>query len=404
MNILLFDTPQARLALKPFSDIRPLAHIRLGITTIEEKWAHYLPGDYSFITVPYLSKKFPCIEAPVNWCINSTVCPDKALVESIKQLQIHEQLVQGDTLIAFVGDQATLQGVYCDGLGQLGLKRVTFQGSIMQVKNKWDIFLLNEAALSKDFQCIRASKTTQPIKDRHTTIYQAADIFIEEGATIKAAILNAELGSIYIGKNAIVQEGAIIRGPVALGEGAQVNAGARIYNATTIGPYAKVGGEISNAVIFGYSNKVHDGFLGNAVIGTWCNLGAGTTTSNLKNDYSEVKVWDDFQEDFVGTNLQFCGLFMGDYSKCGINTMFNTGTVVGVSAHLFGSGFYNKFIPAFTRGGPDTNMTIYKLGKALEAAARTMERRAKQLTEVDKYILTHISQESTTTWVKSMLR
>lgn len=403
MNILLFDTPQARIALKPFADTRPLAHTRLGITTMEEKWKHYLPGDYSFLTAPYLSKKFPCIEAPVNWCINSTICPDKALVESIRQLQAHEQLVQGDTLIAFVGDQATLQSVYRDGFEQLNLKRIKFEGPITQVKNKWDIFLLNEDALSQDFEWIRVGKTTQPIKDQHTTIYNAADIFVEEGASIKAAILNAEIGPIYIGKNAIVQEGAIIRGPVALGEGVQVNAGARIYNATTIGPYAKVGGEVSNTVIFGYSNKAHDGFLGNSVIGAWCNLGAGTTTSNLKNDYSEVRVWDDFQEDFVGTNLQFCGLFMGDYSRCGISTMFNTGTVVGVSANLFGAGFCNKFVPSFTRGGPDTNMTIYKLGKALEAAARTMERRARQLTAADKHILTHISQESVTAWIKSML-
>lgn len=400
MNILLFDKPQDRIALRPLADTRPLAHIRLGITTLAEKWKQALPGNYSFLTAPYLRKKFPSTEAPLNWCINSTICPSQALVESIKQLQPHEQLVQEDTLLAFVVDQLTLQSLYHDDFEKLHAKKIAFEGAITQVKNKWDIFLLNEEMLRQDFLWMRANKTSQPIQDPHTKVYNPTDILVEEGVAIKAAILNAESGPIYMGKNAIIHEGAIIRGPVALGEGAQVNAGAKLYNATTIGPYAKVGGEVSNAVIFGYSNKAHDGFLGNSVIGAWCNLGAGTTTANLRNDYGAVKVWDYQREDFVRTHLQFCGSFMGDYSKCSINTMFNAGTVIGVSTNLFGVGFYDQWIPSFTRGEPASNSATYKLDKALAAAARTMERRGKQLTEADKQILTYLAEESLTTWMK----
>jgi len=404
MNILLFDTPQARLALKPFADTRPLGHIRLGITTLEEKWKRFLPGSYSFLTAAYLQGKFPYTEvSDLNWCINSTICPDQALAKAIKQLQPHEQLVQGDTLIALVVDQPTLQHIRQEGFEGVTLKKITFEGSITQVKHKWDIFLLNEKALREDFQWISKDQASQPIQDQHTKVYNAADILIEEGASMKAAILNAAQGPIYIGKNVTIQEGAIIRGPVALGEGVQVNAGARLYNATTIGPYSKVGGEVSNTVILGYSNKAHDGFLGNSVIGEWCNLGAGTNTSNLRNDYHTIKIWDDCQEDFVRTDLQFCGLFMGDYSRCGINTMFNTGTVVGVSANLFGAGFFDKFIPSFMRGGPDNKLMIYRLEKALETIARMMERRAHQLTEADKDILAYLSEESIALWVKLIL-
>jgi UDP-N-acetylglucosamine diphosphorylase/glucosamine-1-phosphate N-acetyltransferase len=390
MNIVLFDTPQARELLKPFSYTRPLAKIRLGIGTIEEKWKHYLKGDYSFLTAPYLSNKFPYVEAQENLCIDGTVCPDQVLVEAIKNLETNQKLVKDDILIATRCDRALLQVYQNNYFDTPGLRSIAFDAPLTQIKNNWDIFLCNEQELRKDFQWLCKGRTTQRIQDQHTITYNEADIFIEEGVSAKAAILNAELGPIYIGSNVAIQEGAIISGPVAICEEVKINAGARISNATTIGPYAKVGGEISNSVILGYSNKAHDGFMGNSVIGEWCNLGAGTNTSNLKNDYGKVKIWDERREEFDTTDLQFCGLFMGDHSTCAINTMFNTGTIVGISSNLFGAGFFDKVIPSFTWGMPDKRIKTYRLDKALEAAEYMAMRRLVPLTEQDKEILAHV--------------
>jgi UDP-N-acetylglucosamine diphosphorylase/glucosamine-1-phosphate N-acetyltransferase len=403
MNIILFDLPKARLALRPFTDTRPLAQIRVGITTIEEKWQSHLIGDYSFLTAPYLSKKFPQATKAVNYYINGAIFPTQALVKAIEQLQVHEQLIQGDTLLAFVDDKPADLASYETNFSDLPFRRIIFKDPITQLKNKWDIFLYNEKFLLEDFQNISSSHSSHPIQDPHTRVYHESAIYIADGASIKAAILNAELGPIYIGPQAIIEEGAIIRGPAAICEQAQVKAGAVITQATTIGPYAKVGGEISNSIIFGYSNKAHHGFLGNSVIGEWCNLGAATTTSNLKNDYSNLKLWDYEQEQMVATNLQFGGLFMGDHSKCGINTMFNAGTVVGVSANLFGTGYHNKFVPSFTRGGPESIGDIYHLDKALETAIIVMQRRGKTLTEPDQAIFDYLAQEAITDWIKARL-
>ena len=403
MNIILFDQPKARVALKPFSDTRPLAKIRLGITTIEEKWKQYLSGDYSFLTAPYLREKFPEIAQSSNYYINGTVCPHKTLVEAIKQLKMHEQLVQGNTLLAFVAGKDTGSTNYPTNFGHLNLQKISFSGAITQIANKWDIFLHNAKALQEDFQWFQAQQPSQPINDPYTKVYNEAAVFVEPGASIKAAMLNAELGPIYIGKQAVIEEGAILRGPVSVGQGAQIKAGTVVEQATTIGPYAKVGGSISNSVIFGYTNKVHNGFLGNSVIGEWCNLGAGTNTSNLKNNYTTIQVWDDAQEELVSTELQFCGLFMGDHSKCAINTMFNAGTVVGVSANIFGAGFCHKFVPSFTRGGPDSNLAVYKSNKAIETAAIAMQRRDQQLTATDQQILEYLAKEAVTVWIKTKL-
>lgn len=390
MNIVLFDTPRARKSLEPFSYTRALAKIRIGILTIEEKWKHHLKGDYSFLTAPYLGNKFPCVEAQESLCINSTVCPDQILVEAIRNLKGNQKLVKDDVLIATLGDRRALQDFQNNDFGTPYLKSILFEGPLTQIKNNWDIFLINEQEIRKDFQCIRERRTTQRVQDQHTITYNEPDIFLENGVSTKAAILNAELGPIYIGKNAIIQEGTVIRGPVAICEEAQINAGARISNATTIGPHARVGGAISNSIILGYSNKAHDGFMGHSVIGEWCNLGAGTNTSDLRNDYGKVKTWDEHAEEFYTTDTQFCGLFMGDHSRCAINTMFNTGTTVGVSANLFGVGFFDKVIPSFTWGMPDKRIQTYRLDRALEAAERMTVRRLVQLTEQDKKILAHV--------------
>ena len=390
MNIVLFDTSQAKKSLRPFSYTRALAKIRVGIVTIEEKWKYYLKGSYSFLTDTHLRHKFPLIEGPDSLCINSTICPDKVLAEAIKKLENNQKLVKDDALIAARCDGEQLQNFKEDEFDAPRLKKITFEGPVTQINNNWDIFLLNEPELIKDFQSICERRTTQHIQDQHTITYNEASIFIEEGVSTKAAILNAESGPIYIGSNVAIQEGAVIRGPAAICEGVQVKAGARIGNATTLGPYAKVGGEISNSVILGYSNKAHDGFLGNSVIGEWCNLGAGTNTSNLRNDYGKVKICGERGEEFDTTDVQFCGLFMGDHSKCAVNTIFNSGTIVGVSSNLFGVGYCEKFVPSFTWGIASTRIQTYLLDKALEAAERMMMRRQVHLTEQDRKILAHV--------------
>src|SRR3569623_367475 len=390
MNIILFDTPHARESLKPFSYTRALAKIRVGIATIEEKWKHFLQGNYSFLTASYLSSKFPCIAAQENLCINSTICPDPSLLEAIKELQPNQKLVKNNTIIAVLCEGTVLQDLFNNDFDAPFLKDIVFESSLSQIKNKWDIFLLNEKELRKDFQWMCAGRTTQHVQDQYTVIYNKDSIFLEEGVITKAAILNAESGPIYIGPPVTIQDGVVLRGPVAICEGAQISTRANINSATTIGPYTKVGGEVSNSVILGYSNKVHDGFMGNSVIGEWCNLGAGTNISNLRNDYGEVKTWDEHTENFNTTDLQFCGIFMGDHSKCAINSMFKAGTIVGVSSNLFGVGFFDKVIPSFTWGMPSIHIQSYFLDKALEAAERMAMRRLVSLTEQDKAILAHV--------------
>lgn len=398
MNVILFDTPQAREALKPFSYTRALAKMRVGIFTIEEKWSHYLQANCSFSTAPYLQKKFPRIEEKENWCINSIVCPDEALVNAVKNLDINQKLTKDGMLIAAFCDKAVFQSLRdhdfnCQSLKLLKSKE--WKGSCTYLKNNWDVFLLNEQELRKDFQWICQKKKSQHVEDLHTVTYNERDIFLEEGAFTKAAILNAELGPIYLGKNVLIQERAVIKGPVAIGEGTQISAGAIISHATTVGPYAKVGGEVSNSVILGYSNKAHYGFMGHSVIGEWCNLGAGTNTSDLRNDYGNIKVWKECQKEFDLPNTQFCGLLMGDHSKCGINSMFNPGTVVGISSNLFGAGYFKGFIPSFAWGMPHDHASTYRLDRAIDAAEKMAQRRRIQLSEEDKKILMHVFMVTT---------
>ena len=389
MNIILFDLPTATERLKPFSYTRPLAHLRVGIFTIEAKWQHYFPGHYSWLTAPHLAHKFPLKLADDNLCINSTICPDSFLVESIKGLEQGEKLVQGDTLIACCCNEAMLKELQANNFEHHGLAKTHFDKTIAHVQHPWDIFLLNEQEIYKDFRRYCVGKQSEAIQDRHTAIYQPEDIFVEKGATIQAAILNAEPGPIYIGKNAVVQMGATIQGPAVLCDHVQINAGAHVYDASTIGPYSKVGGEVKNAVILGYTNKAHEGFLGNAVIGEWCNIGAGTQASNLRNDYGDIKVWSYLQLACMPTGLQFCGLLMGDHSKCAVNTSFNTGSLVGVGANVFGNGFPRQFTPSFTWGDE-----TYQLDKALATAERMMSRRNVSLAEADKEILSYVYRRS----------
>jgi UDP-N-acetylglucosamine diphosphorylase/glucosamine-1-phosphate N-acetyltransferase len=380
MNLILFDEPGIRVNLLPFTFTRPVGDIRIGIVTIREKWERHLGVQASFLTEEYLQKKFPVTAGTDNWLINGALCPDEKIVSAIQALKSNQCIVQGNTVLA--AKSATVE---------IPTKQNSFEytESVTLIDQPWKIFQHNAAQIKSDFAIITKGRKSTPLQDKHTILYGADNIFIEHGADIKAAVLNAEGGPIYIGKNAVVQEGALIKGSFALCEGSVVNMGAKIKGDSTIGPHCKVGGEISNSVFFGYSNKGHDGFLGNSVLGEWCNLGADTNTSNLKNNYDNVKLWSYAKGGFINTGLQFCGLMMGDHSKCGINTMFNTGTVVGVSVNVFGDGYPRNFIPSFSWGGA-AGFVPHELNKALETAERVMGRRHIELTEADKEILKHI--------------
>ena len=390
MNIILFDDPILRLQLLPFTYTRPLADIRLGILKVNEKWQKLTGHKVSFLTENYLSAKFPSHFASDNFYISGALCPTESLVEAIINLGENEGLMVGDYLAAF---HSFAQIPYSE-LASLKLKKkVVFEGEAHLIDRPWRIFQWNGLQIRSDFDLITTGRISEDITDPFTRVYNPENVFIEPGASIKSAIINAENGPVYIGKNAQVMEGAMIRGPFAMGEQSIIGMGAAIRENTTVGPHCKVAGEVSNAVFFGNSNKGHDGYLGNAVLGEWCNLGADTNASNLKNNYANVKVWSFADEAFVDSGLQFCGLLMGDHSKCGINTMFNTGTVVGVSANIFGGGFPKSFVPSFAWGGSE-GFTTYRIEQALDTASRVLERRKMPLDETERAILLEVFERS----------
>ncbi|GIL23566.1 MAG: glucose-1-phosphate thymidylyltransferase [Bacteroidota bacterium] len=379
MNLILFDHPEIRQNLLPFTFTRPVAAIRTGILTIAEKWERHLDLKSSFATEDYLAEKFPIHTGTDNLWINGAICPTAELTQAILNLALEESLVQNELVIATRTASTQLP------LPDSKTKK-EFSGSLTLIDQLWKIYQQNGAQIREDFMLVTAGRKSAPVADEHTRVYNASQIFLEEGARVRAAVLNAENGPIYLGKNSFVQEGALIRGPFALCEESHVNMGAKVRGDTTVGPFSKIGGEVSNSVIFGYSNKAHDGFLGNSVLGEWCNIGADTNTSNMKNNYENIKLWSYAKGGFKDSGLMFCGLMFGDHSKCGINTMFNSGTVVGVSASIFGDGYPRNFIPSFAWGGA-AGFTTYQLNKALETAGKAMERRNQVLTETEKAIL-----------------
>jgi UDP-N-acetylglucosamine diphosphorylase/glucosamine-1-phosphate N-acetyltransferase len=385
MNYILFDG-RVRNLLLPFTFSRPVADLRVGIFTIREKWEKFLGFATTTVTEDYLSEKYPMVEMEHNVLINASILPSENLVALIKNLTENQALFIDEEPLAFY----TTEGQEVD-FDSFDVIQYTYD-DILRIQHTWDIFKLNGEAIQRDFDLLTNGRTSQPIPEK-TIAFNESQIFIEEGAILPLCSLNANDGPIYIGKDSEIMEGSMIRGPFALCEHATVKMGAKIYGATTIGPHSKVGGEVNNCVIFGYSNKGHDGFLGNSVLGEWCNLGADTNNSNLKNNYAEVRLWDYETEGFAKTGLQFCGLMIGDHSKCGINTMFNTGTVVGVSANIFGSGFPRNFIPSFSWGG-SAGMTTYKTNKAFEVAKVVMSRRGIDFTDEDSQILEHVFEES----------
>ena len=385
MNYILFDG-DVRNSLLPFTYTRPVADIRVGILTIREKWEKYLGLTTTTITEEYLEEKYPMVELAENVLINASFCPTKSLVEKVKNLSKNEAIFKGEDVIAFFTSDSQEEVNFDD------YRQIEFDEALLQIKNTWDIFSLNDKAIQEDFDLITEGRKSQPIPEG-TRYLGKENIFIEEGAEIVFATLNASSGPIYIGKDAEIMEGSVVRGPFAMCEHSVLKLNTKIYGATTLGPYCKVGGEVNNSVLMGYSNKGHDGFLGNSVIGEWCNLGADTNNSNLKNNYAEVKLWDYETGRFTKTGLQFCGLIMGDHSKCGINTMFNTGTLVGVSVNIYGSGFPRNFIPSFSWGGA-SGFTEYKTNKVFEVAEVVMKRRNIVFDEKDQKILAHVFEET----------
>lgn len=379
-NLILFDDPILRTALLPLTFTRPVADLRIGILTIAEKWSRWLGLSPSFLTEPYLQPKFPVQFSTDNLYINGAICPADLLVSAIQELALETGLKRPDgTVIAWRSTSETNPPA--------DINWSVFTNELILISQLPDLFLQNGSQIQTDFSLLTNGRTSAPITDPFTRCYAPENIFIESGAVIRAAVLNAENGPIYIGKNATIQEGTIMIGPFALCDHATVNWGGKMRSNTTIGPWCKVGGEVGNSILFGYSNKAHDGFLGNSVIGEWCNLGANVNNSNLKNDFTNVKLHSYATGKLEDAGRLFCGLMMGDYTKAGISTMFNTGTVVGVNVNVFGAGFQPKHIPSFSWGGAAEGFTEYRIEKALQVARETVGRRGMDFSAVDEAIL-----------------
>ncbi len=382
MNYILFDGPE-RDHLLPLTFTRPVGELRTGILTIKEKWEKHLGLACSYLTQDYLSKKYPMVNLDHNILINASFLPNQDIVEQIKKLKTQQALITNGNVIALYTDPE--REIILDDF-----ETIEYDKKLIHIERPYHLFTYNHQTLQNDFDLLTQGRHSQPISKTNQVVHPE-NIFLEEGAEVEFSILNASTGPIYIGKNAKIMEGCLIRGGLALCESAQLNMGSKIYGAVTIGSFSKVGGEVNNAILIGYSNKGHEGFLGNAVLGEWCNLGADTNNSNLKNDYSEVKLWNYATHKFEKTGLQFCGLIMGDHCKCAINTQFNTGTVIGICSNIFESGFPKNIIPSFTWG----NSEEYKISKAFEVAQKTMIRRGIEFNPIDAQILEHVFEQTT---------
>ena len=389
-NTILFDGPE-RSQLLPFTYIRPVAELRIGIDTLREKWEAFLGQECSFATQNYLSSKYPLNNADLNYFINPTYIPTRSLAIQVKNLKENQVLVFDSNSVAFCTTNSILPS------DTSGFNEIDVEQELIQIKNCSDLFVHNAEVLVEDFKRLTKDRRSQVLGDTNRVI-NPDQVFVEPGARVSCAILNASEGPIYIGADAQIMEGSMLRGPLAICENSVIKMGTKIYGGTTIGPNAKVGGELNNVLFLGNSNKGHDGFLGNAVIGEWCNIGAATDASNLKNNYSKIRIWNYITENFAKTELQFCGLLMGDYSRCGIHSMFNTATLIGVNSNVFGTGFPRTFIPSYSYGGAQGFQT-YAFAKAMESNNAMMERKGSKLTDHDIQILETIF-DTTAVWRK----
>ena len=382
MNYILFDTVKEHGNLLPLTFTRPVAELRVGIDTLRAKWEALLPGQYSYITEEYLAEKYPTQHTSDNIFIAGHLLATQALATQISSLAPGEAIADENEIWAYRGDTFTP--------GETQPAHIVAPCETPDaIRYAYDIFGKNGKELNADFMRITKGRTSAPLSNTCTLIGDASLLFIEEGAVVECSTLNTKNGPIYIAKDAEIMETCAVRGPLALCEHAVLNMGTKVYGPTTLGPYCKCGGELNNVVFTGYSNKAHDGFLGNAVIGEWCNLGADTVASNLKNTYAEVRLWNYPDKSFRKTGLQFCGPIIGDHSKAGINTMFNTATVVGVGCNVYGSGFPRTYIPSFSEGGAQ-GMTEVGLNRFFDIAERVMARRHKELTDADRRLYTHL--------------
>ncbi len=391
-NIILFDYPEIHQSLLPLTFTRPVADIRIGILTIREKWEHRIPGNYSYLTEEYLCKKYPVQTNECNLFIAGHILPSEELTKLANSLEPGVACENDGKVILY-------KGSLDDFTRKQFTRSIPVKEPYLSIEMLYDIFMKNEEAIEQDFRLLTTGRQSAPLSKTNTVIGNTAypdglpKIFIEEGASVECCSLNLTEGPVYFGKGAELMEGCCIRAPFAACEHAVTKLGCKIYGATTLGPYCKVGGELSNVIMLGYSNKAHDGFLGNAVIGEWCNLGAGTTASNLKNDYTEIKLWHYPSHRFLPTGLQFCGLIMGDHSKAGVNCMFNTATVIGVGVNIYGAGFPRNFVASFSEGGT-AGFNDVALNKFFAAAEKMMSRRNCQLTEIDKEIFESIYNQA----------
>jgi len=387
MNFILFDDARRNYFL-PLTFLRPISDIRLGILTIREKWDMMLDTRTSTLTEEYLNVKFPLIKKDENILINGAVCPTIELIEQIKALKPLQALVHNDTIVAMHLIEDQVGKLDEMDLANTNIQEIETKGEFIEIFFLWDIFRRNGEALIQDYELLTKGRKSAVLSTTNHVL-GVENIFVEEGANIEFATLNATKGPIYIGRDVEIMEGALIRGPFAICEKSTVRMGAKIYGATTIGPKCKVGGELNNVVIMGRSNKVHDGYLGNSVISEWCNIGADTNCSNMKNTYHSIRVWSYPEKTFIDTGLILCGLIMGDHSKCGINTMFTTGTVIGISTNIFGSGFMRNFIASFAWGGA-SGFSTYDLKRATDVARESYGRRGEVWTEADEAIFSHV--------------
>lgn len=394
LNIILFDS-DARNHLLPLTATRPMGELRIGILTIREKWERRLKASVSYITQEYLQEKFPISIEDENLIVNAGILPDEVLCSRVEALKMNQALLTpaGELVAARISERQIERLIEDEEIHELAGLDLEPTFPLVTINNLWELTRFNEKAIADDFELLTRGRKSQPLSPTNRAI-GSERIFVEEGARIEFCTLNATTGPIYIGKNAEIMEGCTLRGPLSIGDNAIVKMGARFYGPTTIGPGCRAGGEISRSILFANSNKAHDGYLGDSVLGEWCNLGADTNTSNLKNNYTEIKLWDYAAEKFVPTGQQFCGLVMGDHSKAGINTMFNTGTVVGICANVYGAGYLRNFIPDFAWGGAEGGYRTHRFSDACDTAERVMERRNTRFTDLDKAILYHVYDRS----------
>ncbi|RFC53338.1 putative sugar nucleotidyl transferase [Brumimicrobium aurantiacum] len=378
MNIILHDLSN-HLKFAPLSLTRPIGNLRAGLWTNDERWQFYFPeANISFQTEEHISEKFPLVKEEDNVFVNATVVPSPKLIEKIKSLRSGDSLWVNNVFVAYRGAEYEEKESASIELDEL-----------IVLENRWDLYQKNDQILRTDFAAYTSGKTSAALSNSNTLIGDTQQLFIEEGATVECAILNVKSGPIYIGKNAEIMEGSVVRGGLAMAESSVLKLSTKVYGATSLGPHCKVGGEVNNVIFQAYSNKGHDGFLGNSLIGEWCNLGADTNSSNLKNNYGNVKTYSYLTRKMELTELMFMGVTMGDHSKTSINTMLNTATVIGVCANLFSAGFPPKFVPDFSWGG-EPNPPVYDFDRAVDAANQMMIRRGKAITDGDLKILKHL--------------